>query len=82
LTDLGDNFDATEKAGIETAIADVEAVLKDDSATKDQIEEKVKVLTEKSHKLAEAVYAKEQGGGQEKAAKKAEDDDIIDAEVE
>jgi molecular chaperone DnaK len=82
LTDLGDNFDATEKAGIETAIADVEAVLKDDSATKEQIEEKVKVLTEKSHKLAEAVYAKEQGGEKDKAAKKADDDDIIDAEVE
>jgi len=82
LTDLGENFDATEKAGIETAIADVEAILKDDSATKDQIEEKVKVLTEKSHKLAEAVYAKEQGGEKDKAAKKAEDDDIIDAEVE
>ena len=82
LTDLGENFDATEKAGIETAIADVEAVLKEDSATKDQIEEKVKVLTEKSHKLAEAVYAKEQGGDKEKAAKKADDDDIIDAEVE
>jgi molecular chaperone DnaK len=82
LTDLGDNFDATEKAGIETAIADVEAILKDDSATKAQIEEKVKVLTEKSHKLAEAVYAKEQDGGKEKATKKAEDDDIIDAEVE
>ncbi len=82
LTDLGDNFDATEKAGIETAIADVEALLKDDSATKEQIEEKVKVLTEKSHKLAEAVYAKEQGGEKEQAAKKADDDDIIDAEVE
>jgi len=82
LTDLGENFDATEKAGIETAIADVEAILKDDSATKEQIEEKVKVLTEKSHKLAEAVYAKEQGGEKEQAAKKADDDDIIDAEVE
>jgi molecular chaperone DnaK len=82
LTDLGENFDATEKAGIETAIADVEAILKDDAATKEQIEEKVKVLTEKSHKLAEAVYAKEQGGEKEQAAKKADDDDIIDAEVE
>jgi molecular chaperone DnaK len=82
LTDLGENFDATEKAGIETAIADVEAVLKEDSATKEQIEEKVKVLTEKSHKLAEAVYAKEHGGDKEQAAKKADDDDIIDAEVE
>ena len=79
---MGDNFDATEKAGIEKAIADVEAVLKEDSASKEQIEEKVKVLTEKSHKLAEAVYAKEQGANKEKAAKKAEDDDIIDAEVE
>jgi molecular chaperone DnaK len=82
LTDLGDNFDAAEKAGIEKAIADVEAVLKEDSATKEKIEEKVKVLTEKSHKLAEAVYAKEQGTNKETAAKKAEDDDIIDAEVD
>ncbi len=82
LNDLGDNFDATEKASIETAIADVEKLLKDDSATKEQIEDKVKVLTEKSHKLAEAVYAKEQGGDKEKAAKKVDDDDIIDAEVE
>ncbi len=82
LTDLGENFDATEKAGIETAIADVEAVLKEESASKEEIEEKVKVLTEKSHKLAEAVYAKEQGGDKEQAAKKADDDDIIDAEVE
>ncbi|HHC11227.1 MAG TPA: molecular chaperone DnaK, partial [Campylobacterales bacterium] len=81
LTDLGDNFDATEKANIEKAIADVEATLKNDSATKEQIEEKVKILTEKSHKLAEAVYAKEQSGNKETAAKKAKDDDIIDAEV-
>ncbi len=81
LKDLGDSFDATEKAGIEGAIADVEAVLKDDSATKERIEDKVKILTEKSHKLAEAVYAKEQGA-KAKPAKKAEDDDIIDAEVE
>jgi len=82
LKDLGDNFDAKEKASIEKSIAEVEAILKDDSATKAQIEEKVKVLTEKSHKLAEAVYAKDQGGNKETAAKKANDDDIIDAEVE
>ena len=81
LTDLGDNFDASEKANIEAAIEDLEATLKDDNATKEQIEEKVKVLTEKSHKLAEAMYAKEQGGANPEA-KKAEDDDVIDAEVE
>jgi molecular chaperone DnaK len=82
LKDLGESFDATEKAGIEAAIADVETLLKDDSATKEQIEDKVKVLTEKSHKLAEAVYAKEQSANKAEPAKKAEEDDIIDAEVE
>jgi len=83
LEDLGENFDAAEKANIEKAIEELESVLKDDNATKEQIEEKVKVLTEKSHKLAEAVYAKEQGGqpGAEQG-KKADDDDVIDAEVE
>jgi molecular chaperone DnaK len=81
LTDLGENFDAAEKEGIDAAITDLEETLKDDSATKEQIEEKVKVLTEKSHKLAEAMYAKEQGGANPEA-KKADDDDVIDAEVE
>jgi len=81
LSDLGENFDVTEKANIEAAIEDLEAVLKDDNATKEQIEEKVKALTEKSHKLAEAMYAKEQGGANPEA-KKADDDDVIDAEVE
>jgi len=81
LTDLGENFDAAEKEGIETAITELEEILKDDSATKEQIEEKVKALTEKSHKLAEAMYAKEQGGDKAEA-KKADDDDVIDAEVE
>jgi len=81
LSDLGENFDATEKESIEAAITDLEETLKDDSATKEQIEEKVKVLTEKSHKLAEAMYAKEQGGANPEA-KKADDDDVIDAEVE
>jgi len=81
LTDLGENFDATEKEGIEAAIKDLEETLKDDSATKEQIEEKVKALTEKSHKLAEAMYAKEKGDAAPEA-KKADDDDVIDAEVE
>jgi len=85
LDELGESFDAAEKANIEAAIADLETVLKDENATKEQIDEKVKALTEKSHKLAEAVYAKEQGGaaqGGADAGKKADDDDVIDAEVE
>ena len=82
LSDLGENFDATEKANIETAIEELEAILKDDSASKEQIDEKVKTLTEKSHKLAEAMYAKEEQGKADPKAKKADDDDVIDAEVE
>ena len=49
------------------------------------IDEKLKKLTEVSHKLAEAMYKKEQGGAQQGGAdqaKKKEDDDVIDAEVE
>jgi len=84
LTDLGENFDAGEKANIETAITDLESILKDDSAVKEQIEEKVKVLTEKSHKLAEAMYAKEkeEKAPEETSSKAKKDDDVIDAEVE
>jgi molecular chaperone DnaK len=85
LSEIGENFDEGEKKAIEAAIEDLEATLKDDAATKEQIDEKIKVLSEKSHKLAEALYAKEQGGAKGEAtseAKPDDDDDIIDAEVE
>jgi molecular chaperone DnaK len=81
LEDLGESFDQSEKAAIDKAIEELEAVLKDESATKEQIEEKIKALTEKSHKLAEAAYAKEQGGAK-KDSSTPDEDDVIDAEVE
>ncbi|AXX93518.1 molecular chaperone DnaK [Malaciobacter molluscorum LMG 25693] len=74
-----------EKKAIIDAAADLETLLKDENATKEQIEEKVKALTEKSHKLAEAMYKKEQanqGGQQADQKAKKDDDDVIDAEVE
>ncbi|WP_321469690.1 molecular chaperone DnaK [Halarcobacter sp.] len=76
-----------EKKAIIDAAAQLEEVLKDENATKEQIEEKVKALTEKSHKLAEAMYAKEQQAqgaaqGQPNQKAKKDDDDVIDAEVE
>ena len=84
MTEMGDNLSADEKAKIETAITDLKTVLKDESATKEQIEEKVKALTEASHKMAEQMYQKEQGGqaGAADSAKKKDDDDVIDAEIE
>jgi molecular chaperone DnaK len=88
---LEENEDAVneeEKTKIVDAAAALEEVLKDENASKEQIEEKVKALTEVSHKLAEAMYKKEGGdqagaaGEQPNKKAKKEDDDVIDAEVE
>ncbi len=81
MTEMADQIEADEKAQIEAAVADLKEILKDESASKEQIEEKVKTLTEASHKMAEKAYAKEQGEGAPADAKKA-DDDVIDAEIE
>ena len=83
VSDAGENIDAADKDAIEKAIADLKETLKDENASKEQIEEKVKVLTEVSHKLAEQMYKQEQQGGEtaSQGAKKA-DDDVIDAEIE
>jgi len=81
MTEMAEQIEEDEKTQIEAAIADLKEVLKDESATKETIEEKVKTLTEASHKLAEKAYAKEQGEGAPTDAKKA-DDDVIDAEIE
>ncbi len=83
LEEIGDKIEADEKAKIETAANDLKEILKDESATKEQLEEKVKALTEASHKMAEQMYKQEQGGGQAaKESKKKDDDDVIDAEIE
>ena len=74
-----------EEKAIVDAAADLEEALKNEAVTKEEIDEKLKKLTEVSHKLAEAMYKKEQGGqaqGGADQAKKKEDDDVIDAEVE
>ncbi len=84
MGEMGDSLDADEKAKIQAAITDLQEVLKDENATKEQIEEKVKALTEASHKMAEQMYKKEQGGeaGEANQNAKKDDDDVIDAEIE
>ena len=84
VTEMGDKLEAEEKAKIETAVADLKETLKDESATKEQIEEKVKTLTEAAHKMAEEMYKKEQdpAAAEADAKKKKEDEDVIDAEIE
>ena len=74
-----------EKAVVDAA-AELEELLKKDDVTKEQIDESLKTLAEKSSKLMEAAMKKEQGGqaqgGAADTSKKKEDDDIIDADVE
>ncbi len=81
IGEAGESVDPADKEAIESAIKDLQETLKDDSATKEQIEQKLKTLTEASHKLAEQMYKKDQDG---KTAPKdsKKDDDVIDAEIE
>ncbi len=83
LDEMKDKIDSSEAEKIQNAINDLQATLKNENATKEEIESKVKALTEVSHKLAEAMYQKDQNaqqGGNTQQKKK--DDDVIDAEVE
>ncbi len=92
LKEVGDAISADERAKIEAALNDLKTVLKDENATKEQIEAKVHALTQVSHKLAEAMYQKEQGSAGAGASSEAGagagqkksggDDEVIDAEVE
>ena len=82
LGEIGDKIDASEKAKIESAISELKDVLKDTNSTKEQIEAKVKTLTEASHKMAEQMYKKDESGAQADSSKKKKDDDVIDAEIE
>ena len=81
LAEHGDKVDAETKASIETAIADVKAVL--DSGDAEQIGPKAQALAQVSMKLGEAVYAAEQAKtaeGGETAAEAAPTDDVVDAD--
>ncbi len=84
LSEMGESISAEDKENIEAKLKELKDVLSDDNATKEQIDEKVKALTEASHKLAEAMYKKDEAGkaadAEPKGAKK--DEDVIDAEVE
>jgi len=60
-------------------------VLAKDNVTKDEIEVATRNLTSASHKLAEAMYAKQggnAGAAQSGGSQAKKDDDVIDAEVE
>lgn len=82
LSELKDKLDAAEVEKIQKALDDLKETLKNENASKEEIDTKLKALTEASHKLAEAMYAKENGNQNAQENKNKKDDDIIDAEVE
>jgi molecular chaperone DnaK len=91
MNDLESELAEDEKKGIETAISELKEAIQ--GADKSKIEDKLKVLTEASSKMAERVYAKksaegqaqQQGGsdqqGQTQEAPKT-DEGVVDAEFE
>lgn len=86
LEDVKDISD-DEKSAIETAIADLEAVIKGDD--KEEIEAKTKALTDVASPVMERVYkaqaeaAQAEAGAAEQAhSSKAADDDVVDADFE
>lgn len=85
--EMKESLEDGERSRIESAINNLKETLKNENATKEEIDEKVRVLTEASHKLAEEMYKKNQQSGQAQGAQSAnrgekKDDDVIDAEVE
>lgn len=83
LAELGEKIASEDRAKIEGALNDLKDVLKDESASKEQIDIKVKALNDASHKLAEAMYKQQnEGANSGTENKKKKDDDVIDAEVE
>ncbi|NDJ28000.1 molecular chaperone DnaK [Campylobacter sp. MIT 12-8780] len=79
LSELGEKISEEDKTNITKALDELKELLKNENASKEEIEEKVKNLSAVSHKLAESMYKKDDTAGNDK---KKKDDDVIDAEVE
>ena len=82
MNELKENVPNEDRANIEKALNELKEALKNENVTKDEIDTKVKNLTEVSHKLAEAMYKKDETKKENSAKNTKKDDDVIDAEVE
>lgn len=81
MSELGEKVPTEDRSNIEAALNDLKEVLKDENSSKEQIDAKVEALSKASHKLAEAMYKKDENAGANGGNNK-KDDDVIDAEVE
>jgi len=85
MADLADKVEASTRAEVESAVADLRGIL--DQGDKEAIEAKMKSLTSLSHKLAEKVYAQASSqqataSGPEQEAGPPQDDNVVDADFE
>jgi molecular chaperone DnaK len=86
IKELGDKLDDETKGNIDQAIENLRKAMEGDNT--DEIKRLTEELTQASHKLAEAMYAKasQQAGGAageaEPSAAASQDDDVVDADFE
>tara|TARA_Y100001970_G_scaffold290274_1_gene423477 strand:- start:134423 stop:136345 length:1923 start_codon:yes stop_codon:yes gene_type:complete len=82
LEEAKEKVEAQEKESIEKGISDLEEALKNDD--KDQIDEKVKILSEASAPLAQRLYEEESKKNESSSqeASETEDKDVVDADFE
>ena len=85
LEESADKVEAEEKESIESAITDLEEILK--SEDKDKIDEKTKALADASSSLAQRLYAEQQQNSQENQDNQEtneadSNDEVVDADFE
>jgi molecular chaperone DnaK len=82
IKELGDKVSAAEKEKIESAIKDLQEVMKTDNV--DQIKQKTEALTEHTGNLAQRVYQEQAAaaGAAEQAAAGSKDESVVDADYE
>lgn len=80
LNEMGEKIPGDVRGKIEAALNDLKEVLKNESATKEQIDDKVKALSSVAEEMYKAASAN--AGASNGANNSKKDDDVIDAEVE
>jgi len=80
LVEHGDKVSADDKAAIETALADLKAVI--DGGDAEDIAAKTQTLIQASMKLGEAMYKAQSGDAEAGSSEQPQDDGVVDAEFE
>ena len=81
LDEVADKISSEDKSAVEKAISELENLVKDENATKEQIETKTQELITASQKIHMAKQQAGAGAGQEQQSQaKKDDDDVIDVE--